>query len=300
MDDPFCTVLDEVIFFFICIFYWSSPGWVIALLWSMYLLFFMWVVRSGGACQRLYCWFGRVPLFVTMVPLHGSVARITLRQWFVRVLKGAGIYGSLGIAHVAVASTAVVSGVLVNMIMQAADWVSVQTFCDNYLCVIPPSTLSQCLVTFFTFHLFSVGHGFVDKCSFMAQVLEMLLSLDLLFPSCLSLAVNKPHQWMCSFSEDFGMIFSPYLLLIVFQHSPILWYFAQLKMITFCSIMLWQFLFFTWKYLSTFEMIIPKVYRAHCAVGIWFWDSLSFWVLLLPEGVFFPFNFLYRNAMLQL
>lgn len=62
--------------------------------------------------------------FVTTIPPHRAATRITLRQWFARVLRGTGIDALPGSSWAAAASTAFVNGILVNAIMQAVDWTS--------------------------------------------------------------------------------------------------------------------------------------------------------------------------------
>lgn len=59
--------------------------------------------------------------FVTSVPPHKVAARVTLRQWFARILCDAVVVASLGSSHSAVASFALAHGLSPNAIMEAAD-----------------------------------------------------------------------------------------------------------------------------------------------------------------------------------
>lgn len=76
-------------------------------------------------------------LFVMMTPPHGVAARVTLRQWFSRVLRGAVIQAPPGSARAAVASTDLAKGVSENTVMEAADCSSISSLYANYICLIP-------------------------------------------------------------------------------------------------------------------------------------------------------------------
>lgn len=80
-------------------------------------------------------------LFVTTTPSHGAAARITLRQWFAKVLRESGIDASPGSSRAAVASTALARGVPDNAVMSAADWASARTLYANYIRLLPASAL---------------------------------------------------------------------------------------------------------------------------------------------------------------
>lgn len=80
-------------------------------------------------------------LFVTMIPPHGAAARVTLRQWFASVLRGATVDAAPGSLPAAVASTLLAQGLSDNAIMSFADWASARVLYANYLRILPMEAL---------------------------------------------------------------------------------------------------------------------------------------------------------------
>lgn len=78
---------------------------------------------------------------ILTIPPHNAAARMTLRQWFARVLQGAGVRASPGSSRATVASVALVHGVPENAIMQAADWASARTLFNNNIHLLPSEVL---------------------------------------------------------------------------------------------------------------------------------------------------------------
>lgn len=81
--------------------------------------------------------------FVTIIPPHGKAAKITLKQWFAKILQGAGVDASPVSTHLAVASTVLAKGIAIDTVMQAADWSSARTLLSNYLCPLPSEVLGD-------------------------------------------------------------------------------------------------------------------------------------------------------------
>lgn len=81
-------------------------------------------------------------LLVTTIPLFGAGVKISLKHWFAKVFKDAGIADSLTSARAAVSSF-LACGIPDNTIMMAADMASACSLYSNYACLIPGGALNH-------------------------------------------------------------------------------------------------------------------------------------------------------------
>lgn len=80
-------------------------------------------------------------LFVTTLSPYGAAAKVTLKQWFTRVLQDAGVEASPRLSNAAGVSTVLVRGVVKDSVMRAADWASTCTLFANNIRLLPAETL---------------------------------------------------------------------------------------------------------------------------------------------------------------
>lgn len=77
--------------------------------------------------------------FMSMMPRHREAVHVTLRQWFALVSERAGVDSCPGSSQAAAASSALMSGLGSNSIMESADWAPSHTMIHIYLHLLPCS-----------------------------------------------------------------------------------------------------------------------------------------------------------------
>lgn len=146
MDEPFCVISNESVVF--------QTGFGLKQDWPGHCFL---VIRLCVAPEEELCPINHVrayirvtePLrssrsfFVTTVPPHGKAAKITLKQWFAKVLQEARVDVSPSLTRAAVASTVLSKEVVVDTFMQAADWSSACTLFSHYLRLLPSESLGE-------------------------------------------------------------------------------------------------------------------------------------------------------------